>query len=273
MSNFEFSRSLNFGQYLPLDSMVHRLDPRARILSAVFVLLAVTVANHWPGLLVGLGFILIGLILARIPLAYAFRGLIPHLPFLVILGIIQIFFNPYKDVPPILFKVLGDTISAGDFLAGGTLILRFAVLILGLGLISFCLSTSELIHGLEALFMPLERLGIPAFDLVMVVQVTLRFLPFLGQAAERIAKAQASRGGEWGTGHGSILARARQIVPLIIPLFMISLRRAETLALAMDARGYGGKARRTSTVELHFRFKDLMATALALAAAVTILLF
>ena len=139
----------------------------------------------------------------------------PLCPFCAILGILQIFFNPYQEITPIFFKILSDTISLGDLLVAGILIMRFAVLILGLGLVSFCLSTTELTYGLEGLLRPLDRIGIPAYDLVMVVQVTLRFLPYLGQAAERIAKAQASRGGEWGTGHGGLLARARQVFPLI----------------------------------------------------------
>jgi energy-coupling factor transport system permease protein len=271
MSNFEFSRNLSIGQYLPLDSVIHRLDPRARILGAVFILGTVTLESHLPGLLAGLVFVLLGLILARIPLAHALRGLIPPLPFLIILGILQLFFNPYRDTVPAWFTILGDTISSADLLASLTLILRFAVLILGLSLISYCLSTSELAHGLEALLKPLESIGLPTYDLVMVVQVALRFLPYLGQTAERIAKAQASRGGEWGSGKGGFIARAQQVIPLIVPMFLVSLRRADNLALAMDARGYGGKARRTSMVELHFRRKDFLAVVIAVAASAVII--
>ena len=271
MSNFEFSRTLNIGQYLPLGSVIHQLDPRARIVSAIFVLGTTVAVSHWQGLAVGLIFILLVLALARIPFVYALRGLLAPLPFLLIIGVIQIFFNPYKDVPPIWFTIFGDKITGGDFVAGGVLILRFIVLVLGLSLVSFTLSTSELTHGLEALLKPLKKIGLPTDDLVMVVQVTLRFLPFLGQTAERIAKAQASRGGEWGTGKGGLLGRARQVFPLIIPLFMTSLRKAEMMALAMDARGYGGKVRRTSMVELDFRIKDLLAVLIAIAVAAAVI--
>jgi energy-coupling factor transport system permease protein len=272
MSNFEFSRNLSIGQYLPLNSVIHRLDPRARILGAVIILGTVTLQTHLPGLLAGLAVVLIGLALARIPLPLALRGLIPPLPFLVILGLLQFFFNPYHDTVPIWATLLGDTLSSADLLAALTLILRFIVLIIGLSLLSYALSTSELAHGLETLFGPLERIGLPMYDLVMVLQVALRFLPYLGQTAERIAKAQAARGGEWGSGKGGFIARARQVFPLIIPLFLVSLRRAENLALAMDARGYGGKTRRTSMVELHFRVKDSLALVIATAAAAAIIL-
>ena len=183
----------------------------------------------------------------------------------------QFFFNPYRDTLPIWATLLGDKLSLADLLASLTLILRFIVLILGLSLVSYCLSTSELAHGLEALFKPLEQLGLPTYDLVMVLQVALQFLPYLGQTAERIAKAQASRGGEWGSGRGGFIARARQIIPLIVPIFLVSLRRAENLALAMDARGYGGKTRRTSMTELHFQRKDVLALMIAVAAASVII--
>ena len=272
MSNFEFSRNLSIGQYLPLNSIIHRLDPRARLLSAIFILGTVTLATHWPGLLAGLAITFIFWALGRIPLKLGLRCLLTPLPFLLILGVLQVFFNPYPDSSPIWFTVFGDKISGIDLLAALTLILRFVVLILGLSLMSFCLSTSELGHGLEALLRPFERFGLPTYDLVMVVQVTLHFLPLLGQTAERIAKAQASRGGDWGSGKGGFIARARQVIPLIVPLFLVSLRRAENLALAMDARGYGGKLHRTSMIELHFRFKDTLAVMIALIASALIIL-
>ena len=115
---------------------------------------------------------------------------------------------------------------------------------------------SELIHGLLRLLSPLNHL-IKTIDMVMVIQVMLRFFPFLTQSAERIAKAQASRGAEWGVKSRGLFTRIRQVVPLIIPLFLISLRRAENLALAMDARAYGYLDTRTSMQELHFTCRIL----------------
>jgi energy-coupling factor transport system permease protein len=156
-------------------------------------------------------------------------------------------------------------------LAGVLLIVRFTVLILGLGLMSFVLSTSELIHGLDSLLTPLRKIGLPTHDLVLMVQVTLRFLPYLAQAAEKIAKAQASRGADWGTRKGGLIARTRQVVPLLVPLFLISLRKAENLALAMESRGYSGE-NRTSMIEMRFRVKDGLAILTALAAAMVVIL-
>jgi energy-coupling factor transport system permease protein len=136
------------------------------------------------------------------------------------------------------------------------LLVRFIALILALSLMSFCLSTSEAITGLSELLSPLDKIGVHTMDFVMIFQVAMRFLPLLAQSAERIAKAQASRGAEWGTGRGGLIAQVRSIVPLIVPLFLISLRRAETMALAMDARAYGLKNQRTSLYELKFAWQD-----------------
>ncbi len=106
----------------------------------------------------------------------------------------------------------------------------------------------------------------------MIVQVTLRFIPFLAQIAERIAKAQASRGAEWGTRKGGLIQRTRQLAPLVIPLFMTSLQRSETMAMAMEARGYGSQPKRSSMYVLHFGWQDALVILLSGIASVAIVL-
>jgi energy-coupling factor transport system permease protein len=272
MSQFEFLRSVTIGQYLPLDSPLHRLDARVKLVGFVMLLLALTLTPHLTGLLLGIGIVLIGLLLSHAPLKFALRGLLSPLPFLLILAALQVLVNFYPDTSPILFHWGIVTVSVNDLLLGAALLIRFSGLILLISLVSFCLSESELTHGLEALLKPFEKLGFQPYDLVMTVQVTMRFLPLLAQTAERIAKAQYSRGADWGTGKGGLISRARQIVPLIIPLFLSSLRRAEKMALAMDARGYGVSRCRTSLSNLHFKLKDGGALLLALALSALILI-
>lgn len=271
MHNFEFLRMVNIGQYLPLQSVLHRMDPRARIIIYFVIIAAATFTPNPEGLAIALLAVLLGMLLGRIPFKFALRGLLPPLPFLLILAVLQVFIAPHPiDAVPLI--ELGPlSVYLAGLVTAGMLLLRFTVLILGLGLASYTLSTSELIHGLESLLSPLTRLGIPTHDLVMVMQVTIRFIPFLAQTAERIAKAQASRGAEWGTGSRNLLARIRQFIPLILPLFLISLRRAETMALAMDARGYATVSRRTSMLVMHFTWKDGLAILLGLLAGGAIL--
>ncbi|MGC9399330.1 MAG: energy-coupling factor transporter transmembrane component T family protein [Anaerolineae bacterium] len=262
MSDFEFQRFITIGQYLPTGSVIHRLDPRARLVAAALLIGAVTATSHFSGLGLVFAVIMLALAVARIPLSYALKGLLPPLPFIVILALLQILFGPQED-DALVLAWNAVRISWADLHMGLMLVGRFAALILTLSLFSFCVSTRELVTGLEALLRPLTALGVPTHDVVLMVQVTLRFLPLLAREAERIAKSQASRGAEWGTGRGGWLKRTRQALPLLVPLFLSGLRRAENLALAMEARCYTGGRGRTSMVVLRFRAVDGLAILLA----------
>jgi ABC-type cobalt transport system, permease component CbiQ and related transporters len=272
MNEFEFLRYMTIGQYIPTGSILHRLDARIRLLATVIILGAVTFAIHPLGLGIGLAIILIGFWVARIPISYGLRGMLAPLPFLIFLAILQVFFNPHAVSSPLLFKWGIVHITVSDLWAGGMLLMRFMSLIMGLTLVSAVISATEIINGLEGLLSPLNRIGLPVQDFVLMVQVTLHFIPFLAQAAERIAKAQASRGADWGTHSGGIFQRVRQVLPLIVPLFLTSLRRAENLALAMEARGYGSKSRRTSMVVMSLRASDVVALLASAGIAVCVLL-
>lgn len=275
MSEFEFMRSLPFGQVVPGTSPLHRLDARARIVLFTALIIAVVAAQHPLGLLLALALGLGGVRLARLSLRYTLRALWAPLPLLLILSALQLFFNAAPDVVPWLPPSLGSgvlfewgivRITPGDVLAAVMLLLRFGALVVLISLASQVLSTSELAHGLVALATPLERIGVPVQDAVMALVVAVRFLPFLAQAAERIAKAQAARGTALSQAArkrgipiiSALLARARALLPLLVPIFVTSLRRAEVMALAMDARGYASRAEPTSLVELRFTGRDAL---------------
>jgi energy-coupling factor transport system permease protein len=272
MSTFDVGANITIGQYLPLDSTLHRLDPRAKIILFLLLTAASTAAQNWIGLCLGLlvGFGLLAL--GRIPPRHALKNLLPPLPFLLILAAIQVFFNIQGGSPLILLTVGPVHITQGGLVAGGMLLLRFSVLILTLSLASFCISISELIHGLEALLKPLSTLRIPVQDLITIIQLVVRFIPLLALSASQIAKAQASRGASWGNKKGNLLQRARQIIPIIVPLFISALRSAENLALAMDARGYGSNSQRTSMIEYQIQWKDGVVITAAIAAATLIVI-
>jgi len=257
MSEFDFLSSAAIGQYIPTGSVLHKLEPRTKLIGFIILILAVTFSRTAQGIGVGLLAAIFGLLIARVPIRFALKGLLYPLPFLVIIAILQVFLYPGLDTVPIF--VIGPLrLTMAGIWSCVLIILRFIALILSLSLLSYCLSTSEMIHGLQKLLSPLNRLGIHAMDLVMVVQVSLRFLPFLAQSAERIAKAQASRGAEWGVKSRGLISRVKQVVPLIIPLITTSLQRAETMALAMDARVYGYKDERTSMFVYTFNWRDAL---------------
>ncbi len=299
MNEFEFQRFVTIGQYLPTGSVIHRLDTRVRLVAGTLLLLAITFSPHPVGLGVALLTLLGTLKLAQVPLKYALRGLLPPLPFILLLALLQVLFG-FQRSPAIplaatnlqleLFNLdFQLNIPWSRILGALMLLMRFAALILGISLISFCISTTELVHGLASLLTPLRLLGLPTHDFILMIQVALHFLPILAREAEHIAKAQASRGAEWGTtrrqgawrGLGdlfnwrAIAARVRRVLPLLVPLFLTALHRAENLALAMEARGYSAvtdpKTARTSMVTLRFHWKDGVALVITIGITLMIL--
>jgi energy-coupling factor transport system permease protein len=268
---FEFLRGIPFGPYLPVDSPLHRLDPRARILLGVIFVAALTAAGRPAGLFLGVLVSLAAYKIARAPFGPLLRGWRSALPFLLFLAGLQILLSSGGAGEPVLVRVGPLDWSATDLWAGVMLLLRFTALMIVLSLALATLSESELTRGLEALLSPLAAVRVPIYDFITAVQVMLRYFPLLAQVAERIAKAQAARGADWRPAGGNFLQRARQMAPVIVPLFVSSLRRAENMALAMDARGYGSLPRRTSMVALRFRPVDFLAVCAALALAGAIL--
>jgi energy-coupling factor transport system permease protein len=258
-TEFEFLRSLPFGPYLATGSPVHRLDPRARILLVVGFMAALILARHPIGLLIGLVAVIFAWALGRIPFEPLWRGWRAALPFLLILALIQVLFRSGEAGEQVLFRLFSLPITVTDLWYGLALLLRFTGFMAVLGLAAASLSEAELTRGLEALLEPLSRLRIPTYDFVMIIQVTLRYFPLLAQTAERIAKAQASRGADWQPAGWNFVRRIRQIIPILVPLFITSLRRAENMALAMDVRGYGSLPTRSSMVTLRFHRADALA--------------
>lgn len=258
MNEFDFLSKVSFGQYFPTDSVIHRRDPRMKIAGFTLLILAFTFSTSKLGLGLGILALLVGVILSKVRLSFALKGLLAPLPFLLLIAVIQVFFMVGPAGSQVLWSFGKIQITLTGIWAGATLLMRFLGLIMALSLASFCISTSEMIQGLGLLLKPLNRLKLRTIDLVMVLQVMLRFIPFLAQTAERIAKAQASRGANWGAKTRSLWSRIRQVVPLIIPLFVLSLRRSENMALAMDARAYGYLEQRTSLHEFKLRWSDLV---------------
>ena len=256
-NEFEFLRGLPFGPYIPGDSPLQRLDPRTRLLLVILFMAAITITKQPVGLVLALAILLLGWQVAKLPLGPLWRGWRSVLPFLLILALFQIIFSVNTNAR-ILLNIGPLAITQENLWAALALILRFSAYIALLGLASSCISEAELTRGLDALLHPLAVIGIPVQDFVLALQITLRFFPLLAQSAERIAKAQAARGADWQPAGWNLIRRIRQIIPMIVPLFVNSLRRSENMALAMDARGYGSQKNRTSMIVLHYQRRDIV---------------
>lgn len=271
MSQFEYLPLVTIGQYFPTGSIFHRRDARARLLFFGCIILALTFTPSYVGLFIGLGLAVVGTLISKVPIRYSLKGLLAPLPFLIFIALLQVLFfsSTINTVIYVHWWIIHIT-QAGCWTAL-MIIVRFLALILWISLMSYCLSTSEMITGMSRLLAPLNRLGIHTMDFVMTFQVAIRFLPILAQSAERIAKAQASRGAEWGT-KASLITQVKRVLPLIVPLILISLRRSETMALAMDARAYGINNQRTSMYELKFTWKDAVFLLIAVGIIAAIIL-
>jgi energy-coupling factor transport system permease protein len=196
---------------------------------------------------------------AQLPMSFVLRGLRPALPFLTVLAVLQMVTVPQNDTGKILWQWWRIVLTPSDFLAAGMMMTRFIVLILQLSVFTMSTTTTELTHGVEHLLRPAQRLGLPGHEVALTVIIAIRFVPLLALEAERIAKAQASRGADFGQGNRNPLKRARQMFPLLVPLFVTALRRAERLILAMEARCYTGGRGRTSLIQYQLNRHDLIA--------------
>ncbi|HEY60467.1 MAG TPA: energy-coupling factor transporter transmembrane protein EcfT [Anaerolineae bacterium] len=261
--NFEYLRAVGLGYYIPRESPLHQRDPRAKLLTAFFLLLSITLTQNPAGLLLGLVTAMVGFIVARLSPKYAPKGLITPLPFLLLIALIQIILHKPLPSSQIWFQLSFLKVYDTALLTAGMLILRFAALVLIISLSTSVISTLEIIYGLESLLKPLNKIGLPVDAVVMTVQIMLRFLPLLALRMEQISKSQASRGAEWDAPRGGPINRAKLFLPLIVPLFLGSLQQAERTTTAMLARGYGVSKQRSSPYEYRFNSGDVFFLLLA----------
>ena len=258
MSDFEYLSKISMGQYFATHSVIHRLNPAIKLVAFSLFILATTLCKPWQGLLLLLGATLILLGVSKISLKYALRGLLAPLPFILILAVIQVLMISYQSSQADWFSWLFLRVNNAGLLSGGILCLRFFALVLLLTLTSATLSTLEIVHGLDILFKPLNKIGIPSGQAAMVIQIMLRFIPSLALNAEKIAISQASRGAVWGDPKGNLFHKTRQMLPLLLPLFTVSLQQADALAEAMLARGYASRNTRTGLKEYTAGFPEVL---------------
>ncbi|MBC7261667.1 MAG: energy-coupling factor transporter transmembrane protein EcfT, partial [Chloroflexi bacterium] len=177
-TEFEFLGRVTIGQYLPTGSILHRLDPRVKLLMGLLLITVAVVCQSLVGMIVLLATVLLGLAWARIPLRFALSGLRSMLPYLLLLALLQVFAIPqYSSHATVLWRWAFLTMTDRSLVAGILLIARFSIMVLGLGLFSFSTTTTELTHGIEHLLSPGQKLGIPAHEFALAVNIALRFLP------------------------------------------------------------------------------------------------
>ena len=246
--------NITLGQYYPVDSPIHRLDPRVKLLLTLVYIVAVFLAKSWFGYLVLAAYVVLVARLARVPLKLLFRGLKPLRVILIITFLLNLFFTG-GDTVWVSFWII--RITREGFLQALFYSLRLAFLVVGTSLLTLTTSPVSLSDALEVLLSPLKKIHFPAHELAMMMTIALRFVPTLLEEADKIMKAQMARGADFES--GNLIARAKAMVPLLVPLFVSAFRRASDLAMAMESRCYHGGEGRTRLRVLKLTRNDLWA--------------
>ena len=252
---------ITIGQYYPGRSLLHRLDPRVKIVLLLLLMAEIFIFSNWPAY-AALIALTGGLMLASgVPVLVLLKSVRPLLWIIVLTFIIHLLGTPGEALAALgPLTITWEGVTRGSFIC-----LRLVLLILLSSLLTFTTSPVKLTDAMEALLSPFRRFGVPAHELAMMMTIALRFVPTLIEETDRIMKAQQARGVDFAT--GGIMTRVKAAVPIMVPLFLSAFRRADELALAMEARCYRGGVGRTQMKALKVTRLDYIAAALMLAMA------
>ncbi len=248
-------KNITIGQFFPGNSIIHRMDPRTKlILVFVFVVGIFLIKSFWGYLLTGL-YIFFIIAICKIPFKYMLKGLKPIFIIVLFTLVLNILMTPGENV---LFTWWKLTIYEEGIRLGFYFAVRLILLVLGSQILTLTTSPLALTDGLETLFKPLQKIKMPVHELAMMMTIALRFIPTLLGETDKIMKAQMSRGADFES--GNLISRAKSLVPVMVPLFVSAFRRADDLALAMEARCYKGGEGRTRMKKLQFTGADAVTT-------------
>ena len=260
-------RSITLGHYIPGNSLLHRLDPRVKLFSLLVLLTTLFLIKTFTGfffytLIIGSLFLSSGL-----PRSYFFRGLKPIFYIVLFNLIIHFFFTKGGEV---YWRFGALTVEEAGVFLGIFMTLRLILLVITTLLVTLTTSPVSFTAGIEYLLRPLRPLGVPGQEIAMMMTIALRFIPTLMEESDKIRKAQMARGADFET--GNIFHRARQMVPILAPLFISAFRRADELAVAMEARCYRGGEKRTRMRELKTSPPDYICIAVVVGICVTVVI-
>ena len=248
-------KDITLGQYFPGDTVIHRLDPRTKLLGVILYIVALFSAQSWISNGVVVLVLLLCVALSRIRPAALFRGLKPLLLIVLLTGLLNLFYTDGRVLAEWwIFRITAEGVKRAVLM-----VLRIVLLVCGTFLLTYTTSPLSLTDGLERLLAPLNRLRIPVHELAMMMSIALRFIPTLIEETDKIMSAQKARGADFET--GGLVRRAKALLPILVPLFVSAFRRADELATAMECRCYHGGAGRTRMKTLQMRTADWLALA------------
>ncbi|SFU43541.1 energy-coupling factor transporter transmembrane component T family protein [Butyrivibrio sp. M55] len=246
-------RDITLGQYYRTESIIHRLDPRVKIVGTFVFLIAIFMVNNALGYVIAGLFLAMNIKLSNVPVKFIFRGMKSIFFLLMISVVFNLFLTPGDPIITIWkIKITDEGLKLAVKMA-----IRLVFLITGSSLMTLTTTPNNLTDGLESLLNPLKLVHVPVHEISMMMSIALRFIPILLEETDKIMKAQMARCADFET--GSIIKRAKNMVPLLVPLFISAFRRAMDLAMAMEARCYRGGEGRTKMKPLIYQKRDRLA--------------
>lgn len=246
-------RDITLGQYYPGNSVIHRLDPRIKIMGTLVFIIALFVINTFIGF--GVATVCLGAVIAvsKVPLKFMLRGLKPIFFIIAFTFILNLFMMKGEVIAKVwIFEITKEGLYQAVFMA-----IRLILLIIGSSILTLTTKPINLTDGIEHLLKPFSKIGVPSHELAMMMTIALRFIPTLLEETDKIMKAQQARGADFET--GNIIRRAKQLIPILVPLFISAFRIAQDMAMAMEARCYNGGDNRTRMNAMKYAKRDIVA--------------
>ena len=259
-------KDITLGQYFPGNSVIHRLDPRMKLILLVIYIVALFMAVNWVSYALMAAFLVIVIKISTIPLKSIIRGMKPLVMILVFTGVLNLFFTTGEGEPLVDFWIF--TVYEAGLERAIFMVIRILLLISGTFLLTYTTSPISLTDGLESLMNPLKVIKVPVHELSMMMCIALRFIPTLIEETDKIMSAQKARGADFES--GSLMDKARALVPILVPLFISAFRRADELATAMECRCYQGGEGRTKMKLLRYTLWDFRALAVGILLIVSV---
>lgn len=243
-------RDITLGQYYPVDSVIHRLDPRVKLFGTLMFLISLFVCDNFIGYIVAVIFLAVSIALSKVPFKFMVKGMKAILILLLFSVVLNLFLTTGE--PLVSFWKL--TITKEGVYTAGFMAIRLSFLIIGSSIMTLTTTPNNLTDGLEKGLGFLKVIKVPVHEISMMMSIALRFIPILMEETDKIMKAQMARGADFES--GNLIKRVKSLVPLLVPLFVSAFRRANDLAMAMEARCYRGGAGRTKMKPLKYHRRD-----------------
>lgn len=246
-------REITLGQYYQTQSVLHKMDSRVKLVATLVYIVSLFVVNNFWGYLLAAAFLALCIILSHVPFRFMIKGMKAVLFLMLFAVVLNLFLTPGEPV----IRIWKLKITDAGILLAAKMAIRLTLLIIGSSLMTLTTTPNHLTDGLESLLSPLKRVKVPVHEVAMMMSIALRFIPILLEETDKIMKAQIARGADFDS--GNLLQKAKAMVPLLVPLFIAAFRRANDLAMAMEARCYRGGEGRTKMKPLIYRRRDYIA--------------